>query len=332
MTKRPTNGMAVPLDNIKECGAPLVLAIGMFDGFHTGHAEVLKAAGKAAKELGAKVGVLTFSPHPSKVVDMGRPPVNMIFTPQIRAEMFAAAGAEWVFVKKFDKSFAARTSDSFGKFLKRKFPNLKGIVTGENFLYGKGATGNAQTMLELAERNGWRYTAVKGVYLPNGKRMSSSLMRSALEAGNLKLFKKICGRDYAARGTVCGGKKLGRALGVPTLNLKWNPDCKPPFGAYAVRLKHGRQTYEGVANYGTNPTVGKVSPLLESHLFKNVRFGEGETVEVKFLKFLRPEKKFASLDALKRQIAKDKLLAKRFFAENKKPGGRRAKAHPKLLA
>lgn len=305
----------ISLDEIENYAYPCVLAIGMFDGLHKGHAKVVAKAREIAARRNARPCVLTFSPHPSKVVDMGRPPVKMLFPRKIRAKMFAEAGVDAVFIKKFDLPFAGKTSQSFEEFLKEKFPHLVGIVTGENFVYGRGAEGDAKTLAETAARNGWEYAAIKGVYLPDARRMSSSLMRKALSAGDLQLFKNIADRNYTARGTVSDGKKLGRTIGFPTLNLKWNPDCKPPFGVYAVRLTHNGRQYKGVANFGINPTVDdSTETVLETNLFETVNFGAGEEIAVEFLKFIRPEKKFDSLDALKSQIARDKQAAAEYFA------------------
>ncbi len=305
----------ISLDEIENYAYPCVLAIGMFDGLHKGHAQVVAKAREIAARRNARPCVLTFSPHPSKVVDMGRPPVKMLFPRKIRAKMFAEAGVDAVFIKKFDLPFAGKTSKSFEEFLKEKFPHLVGIVTGENFVYGRGAEGDAKTLAETAARNGWEYAAIKGVYLPDARRMSSSLMRKALSAGDLQLFKNIADRNYTARGTVSDGKKLGRTIGFPTLNLKWNPDCKPPFGVYAVRLTHNGRQYKGVANFGINPTVDdSTETVLETNLFETVNFGAGEEIAVEFLKFIRPEKKFDALDALKSQIARDKQAAAEYFA------------------
>ena len=165
----------------------------------------------------------------------------------------------------------------------------------------------------MAERCGWEYSAVKGVYLDDGRRMSSSLMRQALKSGDLQLFEKIAGYRYVAQGEVSGGKKLGRTIGFPTLNLQWNPDCKLPFGVYAVELTFNGKKYCGVANYGTNPTVGKTSPVLETNLFESINFGEGSYISVSFVKFIRAEQKFSDIDLLKTQIAKDKITAQEIF-------------------
>lgn len=305
---------AVQLDDIDNYPHPCVLTIGMFDGLHGGHMCVVDAARKMAAECGAKLGILTFSPHPSKVVDMGRPPVRMLFPSGVRAEMFAEAGAEAVFVKDFDKSFAERTCADFENFLKSKFPQLRGIATGENFRYGHKAMGDADTLAQTAKANGWQYTAVKSEHLPDMRRKSSSLMRAALESGDLELFGEIAGRPYSARGEVASGKKLGRTIGFPTLNIKWNPDCKPPFGVYAVKLHANGTSYNGVANYGLNPTVDNIAePVLETNLFGSVDFDAGTKISVDFLKFLRPEMKFSSLGELKSQIGKDKAAAAEYF-------------------
>ncbi len=303
----------VSLDNIESFEKPCVLAVGIFDGLHLGHQRVMKKAAEIAKRNKAALCVLTFAPHPSKVIDMGRPPVEMMYEGEARVKLFESVGAKYVFVKKFDKRFAGKSSDAFEKFLNKKFPNLRGLTTGENFLFGKNASGNIATLAQMSVRDGWEYRAVKGFCLRGYGRVSSSLMRQALLNGNLKLFEKMAGRPYFAEGDIKSGKQIGRIIGFPTLNLPWNPDCKPPFGVYAVELWRGKKFYFGVANYGVNPTVGKVSPVLETNLFQNVRFGEGSKVKVNFLKFLRAEKKFPNIDALKKQITKDKNAAKRFF-------------------
>ncbi|MBQ6534269.1 MAG: riboflavin biosynthesis protein RibF [Opitutales bacterium] len=308
----------VNIDDIRAFEKPCVLAVGMFDGLHLGHRRVLEKAAEIARARGAAVAVLTFSPHPSRVVDMGRPPVDMLYGREVRAKMFRDSGAQIVFVKKFDKRFAAKSAEAFGAFLEKKFPKLAGIVTGENFVYGKNAEGDARALAETSERRGWIYSAVKGVYLRGGERMSSSLMRRALSAGDLRLYSRVAGRPYFAEGEIARGKKIGRKLGFPTLNLPWNPECRPPFGVYAVRLEHGKREYWGVANYGVNPTVGKTSPVLETNLFENVRFGAGSRVKVSFLKFLRPEKKFETFELLKKQIAADKKRAAKFCASFEK--------------
>lgn len=291
-----------------------MLAIGMFDGLHRGHMRVLRAAAKIAKAENARMCVLTFTPHPSTVINMGVPPAKMLCSPRIRAEMFAEAGAKKVFVKKFDKRFASMRAEAFANYLGKKYPNLRGIATGKNFVFGRGAEGDFKTLKKLAREHGWQYTAVNGLRLKDGRRISSTLMRGALERGDLEFLKKISARDYVCDGLSVRGKQLGRKMGFATINLPWNPQCKPPFGAYAVRFTLGKsgKWLKGVANYGVCPTVsgGQKIPTLEIHSFAPLTVRANTHVRARLIKFLRAERKFPSIEALARQIAKDVQEAK----------------------
>ncbi|MBO5255129.1 MAG: riboflavin biosynthesis protein RibF [Opitutales bacterium] len=302
----------VNLDNLGTFDRNCVIAIGMFDGIHKGHQKVIAKAKSLAKKYNAVPCVLTFTPHPSKVINMGREPVEMLCTSIQRVQMFKDVGIKKIFVKKFTKQFAKMSPLHFAELLKQKFPNLKGIVTGYNFLFGKNASGNTETLRELADVNGWEYSAVDGVFLSDGRRISSSEMRKAVHSGNLDEYKLLKGDYYTCFGNIKRGKRLGRTIGFPTLNLPWNPDCKLPYGAYIVELircKTG-EIFKGIASYGTSPTIGETEPLLEIHLFKNVKWGAPSKVVVKLKKFLRPQKKFDSLEALIEQLHKDIKLAK----------------------
>ncbi len=302
----------VNVDSLDAFESKCVIAIGMFDGLHKGHQKVISKAKALAKKYKAIPCVLTFAPHPSKVIDMGRPPVEMLCTPEQRVQMFKDAGIKRVFAKKFTKQFAKMSPQNFAKLLCQKFPNLKGIVTGYNFLFGKNASGNVDTLAELAKQNDWEYVAVDGKFLPDGRRISSSEMRKAVRSGNLDEYKKMRGDFYTCVGNIKRGKRLGRTIGFPTLNLPWNPDCKLPYGAYVVELTRckSREIFKGVASYGTSPTISETEPLLEVHLFKNITWGAPSKVSVKIKKFLRPQKKFKSLEALIEQLHKDVKLAK----------------------
>ncbi len=300
---------------------PCSLAIGVFDGLHIGHKKVMSALKRIARETKSEPCVLTFSPHPSSVIPMGRPPVEMLCSPETRAGMFEKAGAKNVFVKKFDKRFAAMSPDEFAEFLRANFPRLRGIVTGKNFVFGKNACGDFRTLKGICSENSWKYSAVKGVLRPDGERISSSLLRQAVRAADFNSFRLMAGYPYECFGKIVGGKKIGRTIGFPTLNLPWNPDCKPPFGVYAVELRRekgkGGRIYRGVANYGVAPTLGNLLvPTLETHVFGKCQVDTGDFVRVRLMEFIRGEKKFKNISALKKQIEKDSLAAKSFF-ENK---------------
>ena len=300
-----------------------VIAIGIFDGVHRGHLQLLSSAKKLAKKHKAKLFTLTFHPHPDTVLRGDDEPTKLIYPVEIRAEILTdregflipeSCAADKVFVKNFTPEFASESADSFLKFLKDKFPNLKALVTGENFKFGKGAVADVEWLKQNAANYGIETLSVKGLE-EDGALVSSTRLRSALTAGDMEEFTQLTERPYFAEGVVCEGRKLGRKIGFPTLNIKWSQECVPPFGVYAaglVNLDSG-QAYAGVANYGVNPTVGATEPQVETHLFSDVDFGAGTRIQVNFLEFIRPEMKFASLEDLAKQIRSDKSAAQELW-------------------
>ncbi len=295
----------------------LVLALGVFDGVHKGHIAVLKKTLSLAKKFGAKSAVLTFFPHPSKITKTRV--VRLVSTLEQRIEKIKSQKINKVFVKNFDKEFSKKSPEEFLIFLKESFPNLKALVSGENFHFGSNASGGAEWLKNNSKNFGIQYCAVKGVYF-EGSRVSSSRLRSLIEDGKVDYIKDMNFNPYSAFGKVIAGKKLGKKLGFPTLNIKFNPDCKPPYGVYLTKVKYlGKKKFSSyaVSNYGLNPTVEKISePILESNLFKTPNFSTGAKIEVEFLKFLRAEKKFPSLEALKKQIFIDKAEAFKILSSN----------------
>ncbi len=297
---------------------PCVLALGVFDGVHLGHLMVIKKAASAAKRLRAKVGVFTFRPHPSKITKTRE--VKLISGIPERVEELKNAGADFVHVQEFDPPFSKKSPQEFMEFLKEIFPNLKAVITGENFHFGSGAEGSADWLNANAKNFGIKYFRIEGFMLGK-ERVSSSRLRCAIEAGKMELCESMMGRPYSAEGKVVGGKKLGRTIGFPTLNINYSPECRPPYGVYLVMLSLVSRTKKfsslGVANYGLNPSVENLSqPVLEMNLFKTPNFGAGAKIKVELKRFIRSEKKFSSLDALKKQIAKDKAKAFRLAASS----------------
>lgn len=294
---------------------PCALAIGIFDAVHKGHQHVLNAAKDFAAKNGAKAFVLTFYPHPSKVLGgekAGGCP--LIYPADVRAELLLDFGMDGVFFKDFTPEFASKTPEEFFGFLMEKFPNLKCVATGENFRFGVRASADVKVLKELAGGSGVETISVCGV-LDGGNFVSSTRLRKALQDGDMQSFYEMSGRNYFCRGRVEGGRKLGRTIGFPTLNLKAFGECKPKFGVYASRLQNldTKEIFCGVSNVGVNPTVGECAPVLETNTFDFPDFGEGANIKVELLKFLRGEKKFASINELKAQIAVDKENANKFF-------------------
>jgi riboflavin kinase/FMN adenylyltransferase len=288
----------------------LHLAIGAFDGVHLGHRAVLHSAREAARADGGIVGVLTYDPHPSKVL---RPEssVPLIFTRAQKDDRLTEAGAQVIHHEKFDRAHAGIEAADFPKWLKETFPQLKSLHVGSNFQYGRGRAGNGETLIAHGLSEGLSVKLVEAVHLGD-ETVSSSRIRQCLATGELDLANAMLLRPYEAEGTIIGGRRLGRTIGFPTVNVAWEPELKPAYGVYAVEVIFKGEALPAVANYGQRPTVesGPVAPLLEAHILRGTAPTTGDTVRVRWIRRLRAEQKFADLAALQEQIAKDSATAK----------------------
>lgn len=284
---------------------PLHLAIGAFDGVHLGHRAVLHSARAAARAGDGLVGVLTYDPHPSKVL---RPeaPVPLIFGRPQKDARLTEAGAQRIHHEKFDRAHAAIEAADFPAWLRRTFPALRSLHVGSNFRYGRGRLGDGLSLIADGEKLGLEVRLVHAVQL-GAETVSSSRIRQCLAEGDLDLANRMLLRPYEAEGVVVGGRQLGRTLDFPTVNLAWEPELKPAFGVYAVEVIFRGEAQPAVANYGLRPTVesGPVAPLLEAHILRGEAPTTGDAIRVRWLKRLRAEQKFAGLDALRAQIATD---------------------------
>jgi len=288
---------------------PLHLAVGAFDGVHLGHRAVLQSAREAARADGGIVGVLTYDPHPSKVL---RPEssVPLIFTRGQKDDRLTEAGAQLIHHEKFDRNHAGIEAADFPKWLKTTFPHLKSLHVGSNFQYGRGRAGNGETLISHGATEGLGVRLVAAVSLGD-ETVSSSRIRQCLASGELDLANAMLLRPYEAEGTIIGGRRLGRTIGFPTVNVAWEPELKPAYGVYAVEVIFKGEAMPAVANYGQRPTVesGPVAPLLEAHVLRGMAPTTGDAVRVRWVRRLRAETKFADLSALQSQIAKDSAAA-----------------------
>lgn len=297
---------------------PLHLAIGMFDGVHLGHRAVIDAAIQSARRSGGLAGVLTFSPHPSALF---RPdnPTRLIANAATKARLLSAAGVDVVITQRFTPEFAKTEAEAFLPYLKRSLPKLSAIYVGENWRFGQGRRGEIGMLVSEAKKHGLAVVSAQRIN-HNGEPISSTRVRDCLEAGEIEEANSLLGYTYFAEGVVTPGKSLGRDLGFPTLNIPWDPELKPKFGVYVVRVSGPKSAgkYGGVANYGLRPTVEQSDqPRLEVHVLGPCPFAGGDAVQVEWLRFLRPELKFGSVAELTTQIAKDRALAEAYFrAEN----------------
>ncbi|MGB0416518.1 MAG: riboflavin biosynthesis protein RibF [Coraliomargarita sp.] len=300
-------------EELSELRGPLHLAIGMFDGVHLGHKAVIESAVFSAKRSRGVSGVLTFDPHPSRLF---RPqePTRLIMPIKEKCAMLHQVGVEVVIRKHFDKAYAAIPAEDFLAELKQALPALSAIYVGENFRFGQKRAGDVATLIETGKAIGIGVFSAARIK-HNGEPISSTRIRAELEAGRIEPANDLLGYNYFADGEVVGGAKLGRQLGFPTLNLPWQPECLPRFGVYSVRFRRqDTKAWEaGVANYGIKPTVAEGEPpMLEVHGLQETQLTEGDAIEVEWLKFVRPEQKFGSVDDLKIQIAADVEQAREF--------------------
>jgi len=292
------------------------LAIGIFDGVHLGHREVIASAVNAA--AGAAAGILTFVPHPSRVFTP-ETPVPRIFDDAENARRLAAAGAGVLIRQPFTRDFAALDAPAFLALLKRALPALASIHVGDNFRCGKRRAAGVPELRAAGAALGLKVTAAAEVRALGG-RVSSTRIRRLLAAGGIADANTLLGAPYASTGNVVSGRALGRTIGFPTLNLRHEPEQLPRFGVYAVRAAvedaGAPAVFAGIANYGLRPTVenaGAVRPLLEVHLLDAAGAAvpaAGARLRVEWLRFIRPERKFPSLDALRAQIATDIAAAR----------------------
>ena len=289
---------------------PLHLAIGAFDGVHLGHRAVLHSAREAARADGGLVGVLTYDPHPSKVL---RPEsaVPLIFTRAQKDERLTEAGAQMVHHEPFDRAHASIAAADFPRWLQQTFPHLKSLHVGANFQYGRGRAGHGETLIAQGTAEGLDVRLVAAVRLGD-ETVSSSRIRQCLVTGELDLANAMLHRPYEAEGVIIGGRRLGRTLGFPTVNVAWEPELKPAYGVYAVEVIFQGEALPAVANYGQRPTVesGPVTPLLEAHVLRGAAPTTGDAVRVRWIRRLRAEQKFADLPSLQAQIARDSAQAR----------------------
>ena len=290
-----------------------IIALGNFDGFHQGHQRVVAEAIDWARSEGRPAIVATFDPHPVRFFRPETPPFRLTTLDQ-RQDLFAAAGADAMLVFHFDALFAANTAEDFViRLLHHRF-GAGGVVTGEDFTFGKARGGNRELLAEMGAKLGIAARSV-GPVAAEGEVVSSSRIRDALRNGDCETATRLMTRPFAIRGIVQHGDKVGRTIGYPTANLDLGTYLRPRYGIYAVtgRLEDGR-TLNGAANIGIRPTFDPPKELLEPHFFDFAEDLYGQEIEVAFHHFLRPEAKFAGLGALTAQMDADCLRARELLA------------------
>src|SRR3984893_15280970 len=284
---------------------PLFLAIGAFDGVHLGHQAVISTSARHAQEARGTPVVVTFDPHPAKVLRPNTAP-HLLTATQHKIALIRDLGVAHLLVQHFDPQFAATPPEDFVRQLVTHAKPLREICVGHEWSFGKGRAGNLALLKQLGTT--YHFDVVGGPAVTvNGEVVSSTTIRRAIADGDLIKATQMLGREYTILGTVKTGEKLGRKLGFPTANLSAHSEQFPPNGVYVAEARLAGALYRGVANLGYRPTVsaGKAERLLELHMFDLNKDIYGEEVEVRFLRYLRPEQKFESVAALAAQIACD---------------------------
>ncbi|EQB32349.1 bifunctional riboflavin kinase/FAD synthetase [Sphingobium ummariense] len=276
-----------------------IMALGNFDGFHAGHQAVVGRAIARARAERRPVIVATFDPHPVRLFRPDTPAFRLTTLDQ-RQALFARAGADAMMVFAFTRDLAALDPAAFVRLLSEDM-GVAGVVTGEDFTFGKGRAGTVATLRDL----GMGAEAVPPVLDGEGV-ISSSRIRTALQAGDCATATRLLTRPFAIEGVVQHGDKLGRTIGYPTANIDMGPYLRPAYGIYAVRglLPDGR-VLDGAASLGIRPSFDPPKELLEPHFFDFAESLYDQRIEVQLIHYLRPEAKFDGLDALTAQIAKD---------------------------
>ena len=291
-----------------------VIALGNFDGFHAGHQAVVGRAVRHAKDEGRPAIVATFDPHPVRFFKPDVPPFRLTTLDQ-RQELFADAGADAMLVLPFDAALAATTAEDFITELLLGRYGAAGVVTGADFVFGKGRGGDVVTLADHARRLGF-FTEMVAPVDDSAEVISSSRIREALQAGDCAAATRLLTRPFTVRNVVQHGDKNGRLLGFPTANLEMGQYLRPRYGIYAVtgKLPDGR-ILKGAANIGIRPSFDPPKELLEPHFFDFAEDLYGQEIDVAFHAFIRPEAKFDDMDALMAQIAADCDAAKRLLAD-----------------
>jgi riboflavin kinase / FMN adenylyltransferase len=294
--------------------SPVFLAIGVFDGVHLGHQAVISTSARHAHSDDGTPVVLTFDPHPAKILRPQNAPHLITSTPH-KIALIRRLGVGHLLIVRFDEKFAATSPDNFVAELVRRANPLREICVGHEWSFGRNRAGNLGLLRDLGSRHRFSVVGISPVKV-HGAVVSSTAIRARIERGDFAGAAAMLGREYTVLGTVKEGARLGRQLGFPTANLSAHSEQFPPDGVYFVEAWLGGVLHHGLVNIGVRPTVGRENSerSIELHLLDFNRDIYGADVEVRFVKFLRPEKKFENVEELTQQIASDVKTARALCA------------------
>jgi riboflavin kinase/FMN adenylyltransferase len=292
---------------------PCAITIGNFDGVHKGHRQIMQRVRAIAREHGWKSAVLTFDPHPSKLVAPARAP-RLLTTPDERARLMLEQGIDEVLILPFTVEIAKLTPEEFVREILADKLNARAVLVGDNFRFGHRAAGDAETMEELGGKYSFS-TEIVGAISWRGRVISSSEIRRLIEAGSVSLACRLLGRPYALQGRVVHGEGRGSKETVPTLNLDTQAEVLPKTGVYVTRTRepNGTRNWPSITNIGYRPTFNGHGLSIETYLLSSLEGAPPEEISVEFLRWVREERKFENAEALKAQIFRDVGRAQAYF-------------------
>ncbi len=303
---------------------PSALTIGNFDGVHAGHREILRRVVALARERGWKPSVLTFDPHPARIVAPERAP-RLLTTPEERARLMREEGIEQVLILPFTRELAGFSPERFVREIVVDRLEARAVLVGDNFRFGHEHAGDTRLLAELGRRFGFQVEAVPAIRM-RGRVVSSSEVRRLIEAGSVAVAARLLARPYALEGEVVSGQGIGSKQTVPTLNLAPAAEVMPARGVYVTRTTEARsgRDWTSVTNIGTRPTFGGDSVTVETFLLDPLEGASPRAIRVEFLRRLREERRFEDAAALKVQILRDVARAQGYFRRLSRMQARRA--------
>jgi riboflavin kinase/FMN adenylyltransferase len=311
------------LEEVPPDFGPSAVTIGNFDGVHFGHRRILRRVKEIAAEHGWKPSVLTFDPHPTRVVAPNRTP-PLLTSPERRAALMREEGIAQVLILPFTRELAMLTPEEFVERLLVKALGARAVLVGDNFHFGHRQAGNVAVLAELGRKFGFETEIVKAVAW-RGRVVSSSGIRELIRAGKVDLAARLLQHAYGVEGEVVSGRGVGSKQTVPTLNLATRAEVIPANGVYITRtrdLADGRE-WNSVTNVGYRPTFGTSDQLtIETFLLDSLAGEAPKRLRVEFLRRIREERKFESPEALREQILKDVRTANAYFRRVRAWAGR----------
>jgi riboflavin kinase / FMN adenylyltransferase len=290
---------------------PAVVTIGNFDGCHLGHQKILRDVAERARHANALAAVLTFFPHPARVLRPAEAPA-LLETLDQRLAAMDSCGIDAALVMPFDRALASMSAEDFVRRILVDTMAAQAVLVGGNFRFGHGGAGDVKLLVELGKQ--WTYAAeVVPPVSENGVAISSTAIRAAIREGRVEDARRMLGRPYALAGEICTGTGQGRKLVVPTLNLATEQEVLPNNGVYASEAIVAGKTYRAATNVGVRPTFDATRITIESYLFEFDEMLTSGSLEVRFWRRLREERKFSGPAELKEQVLKDIERAKEFF-------------------